>query len=289
MSNFEDDKRLHEILEMIGRVAALDFSKMLPTSEKNDMIDAISLGLNMLSEELNSNVVEKSKLDKVNQKLEKFAYTTAHDLKTPLNSINGLVDLLELTLKPQNGTDVHEILTRMKKTTGQMKDLVHGILDFSKTDVASIVKEVIDLHVLCKEIVDSDRIGERSTVKFSERLPVVMFSKLGLEQVIRNLLNNAVKYMNKEQGEITFHVKEEDTYFQIGIADNGPGIAPEYQESIFEMFNRIDIESNADSQGIGLATVKNILDAFGERVWVESVPGEGATFWFTLKKEKKES
>src|SRR5437762_11270853 len=87
----ENSKRLNNILDMIGRIASLDFSKTLQTSDKNDIIDAISLGLNMLGEELSSNVVEKTKLDEVNGKLKKFAYTTAHDLKSPLNSIIGLV------------------------------------------------------------------------------------------------------------------------------------------------------------------------------------------------------
>src|SRR5260370_30763321 len=85
--SYKDDSRLHAILDMIGKVAALDFSTTLPPGDKNDMIEAISVGLNMLSEELKTSVVEKSKLDEVNTKLEKFAYTTAHHIKSPLNSI----------------------------------------------------------------------------------------------------------------------------------------------------------------------------------------------------------
>ncbi len=119
------------------------------------MIDAISLGLNMLSEELNSNVVEKSKLDEVNRKLEKFAYTTAHDLKSPLNAITGLVFLLELTLNPNESSEAGQYITRLKHTTEQMKNLVHGILNYSKADMASVAREEMDLNVVLKEIVDT--------------------------------------------------------------------------------------------------------------------------------------
>jgi len=116
----ENSKRLGDILDMIGRIAALDFTAVLNPSSKNDVVDAIAVGLNMLSEELNSNVVAKTKLDEVNCKLERFAHTTAHDLKSPLNSIVGLVTILEIALKPDKDSEVHSCLLKIRETTTQI-------------------------------------------------------------------------------------------------------------------------------------------------------------------------
>ncbi|MEO7989424.1 MAG: HAMP domain-containing sensor histidine kinase [Chryseolinea sp.] len=272
---------------MIGRVAALDFSKTLSISDKNDMIDAIGLGLNMLSEELNTNVVERSKLDTVNSKLEKFAYTTAHDLRSPLNSITGLVTLLELTINPEENSEVHQYVVRLKKTTEQMKNLVQGILEYSIADTSSIEKQEIDLNEVFKEVIEIDQLSDCAIIKIENTLPKVVFNRSTMDQIIRNLLSNAIKYSDKKNCEITIRAKEADDHVLISICDNGPGIAKENQEKIFELFNKIDNESKIDSHGIGLATVKSVLEAVGEKIWVESTLNEGATFCFTLKKEKQ--
>ena len=271
---------------MIGRIAALDFSKALPTSDKNDMIDAIALGLNMLSEELNSNVVERSKLDDVNRKLEKFAYTTAHDLKSPLNSINGLVSLLELSINSGDLKEVHQYIEMLKVTTEKMKRLVQGILDYSRADATQVEKVEIDLIELFKEIIETDQLSFRADIKIVGTLPSVMFNRPALEQIIRNLLSNAVKHANKDLCQVVIRARENKEQHVICVSDNGPGIAQEDQERIFELFQKVSVVSKIDSHGIGLATVKSLLDAFGERIWVESILGKGSTFCFTIRKQK---
>lgn len=286
MSDLEHNKRLNDILDMIGRIAALDFSKTLPTSDKNDMVDAIALGLNMLSEELNVNVVEKAKLDFVNSKLEKFAYTTAHDLKSPLNSITGLLSLLEDSIKPDETSDVYLYIAKLKKTTEQMKNLVEGILIYSKASAHEIEQEKIDLNKAFNEIIEIDHISNDADIRIVGSLPIVFFSRSTIYQVIRNLLSNAVKYSDKDVCKIVVQAKEMEDHYQIMVSDNGPGIALENQDIIFKLFNTIDTTAKVDSHGIGLATVKSILEASGERIWVESTLGEGATFYFTLKKSE---
>lgn len=271
---------------MIGRIAALDFSQALPTSDKNDMIDAIALGLNMLSEELNTNVVERSKLDDVNRKLEKFAYTTAHDLKSPLNSINGLVSLLEQSIKSARFDEVHEYLELLKTTTEKMKSLVQGILDYSKADAGHIDIAEIDLNEVLKEVIETDRLASSADIKIVGSLPSVKFNRSGMMQIMRNLLSNAVKHGDKELCQVVVRVREKDEHYVICVSDNGPGIAPEDHEKIFELFHTVNPISKTDSHGIGLATVKSILDSFDERIWVESMPGKGSTFCLTIKKKK---
>lgn len=286
MSDFDQNERLNDILDMIGRIAALDFSRSLTTSDKNDMIDAIALGLNMLSEELNSNVVEKAKLDLVNSKLEKFAYTTAHDLRSPLNSITGLLSLLEDSINPDASSEVALFISKLKITTEKMKSLVEGILIYSKAGANEIVQEEIDLAQAFKEIIEIDDISKKAEIHIIHPLPIVFFNRSSLYQVIRNLLTNSVKHSDKDDCKITVQAKEKEDHYQIIIADNGPGIALENQAIIFKLFNKVDATTttNVDSHGIGLATVKSLLEDRGERIWVESVKGEGATFYFTIKK-----
>jgi signal transduction histidine kinase len=265
-------------------MAALDFSQVINTSDKHDMIDAIALGLNMMSEELNSNVVEKSMLDSVNRKLEKFAYTTAHDLKSPLNAINGLVNLMELSLASGKVEEVNEYIGLLNVTTEKMKTLVQGILDYSRVDAAHIDMTDLDLNAILKEVIEVDQLSSVADIKIVGALPNVFFNRSALDQIVRNLLNNAVKHTTDEICQIMIRYKDKGDHHQISVSDNGPGIPPQYHERIFELFHTGGVESNAESHGIGLATVKSILDSFGERIWVESSVGKGATFYFTLKK-----
>lgn len=284
--DYEKRQRLGNILDMIGRIAALDFSVQLDISEKNDMIDAISLGLNMLSEELNSNVVEKVKLDAVKNKLEKFAYTTAHDLKSPLNSIIGLVALLETGLKLDKKSDNYFYLLKLKEITEQMRRLISEILDYSKIPCTEIKKERIDLNKIFSEIIDLDRIALSAEVRIINQLPCVLFNKILIIQIIRNLLSNAIKHCDKEICRIEIEAWEMNDHYKVCVSDNGPGIALEDHEKIFELFRTIDSkDALKDSHGIGLATVKNVLESQGEKIWVESLQGRGAKFIFTIKKE----
>ena len=278
MSDFDHNERLNDILDMIGRIAALDFSRSLTITDKNDMIDAIALGLNMLSEELNANVVEKAKL-------EKFAYTTAHDLRSPLNSITGLLSLLESSIHPDASAEVSLYLSKLKITTEKMKSLVEGILIYSKAGADEIDLEEIDLNQAFKEIIEIDNISGEAEININSPLPNVFFNRSSLFQVIRNLLGNAVKYSDKEVCKIWVKAKEMENQYQIMISDNGPGIAMENQEEIFKLFNKVDPTTEVDSHGIGLATIKSLLEDSGERIWVESTVGEGATFHFTIKKK----
>ncbi len=278
------DKRLDAVLGMIARIAALDFSRELETSPANDMMDAIALGLNMLSEELESQVVAKSKLKEVNEKLEEFASVTAHDLKSPLNSQTGLINLLEHCLDAEENAEAFEYISRLKKMNNKMKCLVEGILEYSRTCSLEISNEVVDLNVLLKEVLETDNICKRASVTVESKLPKVWFTTTGGVQVIRNIIDNAIKYCDKPKCKITVKARELHDHYQISIADNGPGIDASYHEKIFDLFTKVHPYPKENSEGIGLATVKKIIESQKGRIWVESSTGNGASFIFTLKK-----
>lgn len=284
MAHLENDNRLNDILDMIGRIAALDFSQELPVSDKSDMLDAISMGLNMLSEELQTNVVEKSKINEVNAKLEKFAFTAAHDLKSPINAISGIIYLLERSIHEGSLEDTGSYVRILKESTEKMKNLVQGILEYSRVDTSQLELESISLESVIHEIVELDGIKKQARLHIIGDLPTVVFNKSAIFQVLRNLISNAIKYSNKDLCTIEVKAEEKGSYYQISVSDDGPGIAKENQDRIFELFNKIETAIKKDSQGIGLATAKNTLNTFGERIWVESEIGNGATFFFTISK-----
>lgn len=284
MGDQDNDKRLNDILDMIGSIASLDFSKVLEVSGRHDMIDAIALGLNMLSEELSAQVVARASLDELNDRLEQFAFTTAHDLKSPLNNQSGLLMILELSVNPAKGSDVEACINRLKLMNEKMKSLVEGILAYSVVHAREMTKEYIDLDELLLEVIDMDDVSRRADVTVDGKLPEIYFNRTAGIQVIRNLLDNAIKYSDKSKCKITIYSQDLGTHHQITFKDNGPGIDPKYHDKIFELFNKIEPSYKADSVGIGLATVKRIVDAGGGEIWVESEQGKGASFHFTLPK-----
>jgi signal transduction histidine kinase len=162
-----------------------------------------------------------------------------------------------------------------------MMNLVQGILDYSLSS-SELEKEPLNLHSIINEVMEIDQLTSRATVKFECELPSVDFNKPVMIQVMRNLLGNAVKYSDKEVCNISIKYEDSDQHTIISISDNGPGIAKENQEKIFELFNKIDADAKIDSHGIGLATVKSVLEAAGEKIWITSEVGEGATFHFTI-------
>lgn len=278
-----EDYRLNLILDKIGKMAALDFLEELETSEQNDVVDAIILGLNMLSEELHSNVVEKSQLHKVNDKLEKFALTAAHDLKSPINGMSGLISLLEHSISNNNKEETEQYLAMLKTTSEKMKELVVGILDYSRHNPSDMEIENIALPQVINEIVLMDHVDRFAKLHY-QSLPTVRSNKSALTQVFRNIFSNAIKYNDKEICEISLRAIEHEDHYELQVQDNGPGIAPENHSKIFQLFNRVEVAADVDSHGVGLASVKSILTSFNEKIWVESEPGKGATFCFTLQK-----
>lgn len=285
MSLSEDDNRLIDILDMIGNMAALDFSKVLITSEQNDMLDAIALGLNMLSEELNSQVVAKVKLNEVNKKLEKFAYTTAHDLKSPINAQSSLIYLLQLAIEDKNLDDIVVYSDKLKQVNSDMEKLVQGILEYSVKTNKDVGSVIINFNELLNEVIELDRANLKANITIISQLPTLPFNRTVGIQIFRNLIDNAIKYCDKEICEISIDTNEFDDYHEISVEDNGPGIAHDYQQSIFELFNKVDpILSNGASAGIGLSTVKSLIEAIGGSIRVESQLAKGAKFTLTVPK-----
>ncbi|MBN8655299.1 MAG: PAS domain S-box protein [Anaerolineae bacterium] len=225
-------------------------------------------------------------LESKNTELERFTYTVSHDLKSPLVTINGFLGYLEQDAASGNMDRLKKDMQRIQDAVNKMQRLLNELLELSRIGRMMNSPQVNSFNELIHEaleIVQGRLSGLNVRVDIQPNLPVISGDKPRLVEVLQNLLDNAAKYMgnqpnpcieigcqNKEDGKPVFFVR-----------DNGMGIAPEYHERIFGLFNKLD--STSEGTGIGLALVKRIIEVHGGKIWVESELGNGATFYFTLQ------
>lgn len=284
MNNNNLDNQIHKFIDMIGAMASLDFSKRLEAHVNDDPANVLAFGLNMLSEELEQNVVKKSRLTEVNTSLEKFTYTVAHDIRSPLNSAIGITSLLEMELGQDIPQHVAEYLALLKQVHQRIADMVKGILEYSKADFNTLNTEAIDIQSMCHDIAEEfDSRKVKLSILFPAAVPAIHYNKLAIWQLFSNLIGNAVKYNDKEVCEITVTCTERDLVYELSIKDNGPGIPAEKLEKIFDLFENFKSEDN-NSYGVGLSIVKKIVNQSNGDIWVESEPGKSTNFIFTVAK-----
>lgn len=284
MSEPQFDERLDAVLSMLKSIASLDFTRKLKLSSNADKIDAVAAGLNMLSEELKSNVIKRTELEEINKNLERFASIAAHDMKSPLSVLVSLTNLLEDELQDHPNKQVVKYLDMLRVTNNKMNKLIMGILEYSKTTLTVRQMLKIDLGKLFHKAAALYSTNEWVVISIGEGMPVVQHSETALTQIINNLLDNAVKYNDKEICQIEIQCTDQGDHYVISIADNGPGILPDDREKIFDLFENLKTKRE-NSMGIGLATVKKIVTDTNGRIWVEPSENQGAKFVFTIKKE----
>jgi signal transduction histidine kinase len=219
-----------------------------------------------------------------NQELDRFAIRVSHDLKTPLITVAGFLGYLEQDIRSGNHARAEKDLAQISEAAKTMGKFVDELLDLSR--VGRIVNPPRDVPF--EEIVQdalraADGIlkAKQVQVEMDAIFPFVHVDRVRVVQVMQNLITNAVKFMGDQPHPVIRIGFEEVDGAQIfSIEDNGIGIAPEYHERIFELFNKLNPE--IDGTGIGLGLVKRIIEVHNGKIWVESVPGNGSTFKFTL-------
>lgn len=226
-----------------------------------------------------------SELEAKNSELERFTYTVSHDLKSPLFTIRGFLGYLEQDALAGNHARMKSDMQRITDATEKMQQLLNDLLELSRVGRLRNEAEHIPFDALVREAVElvHGRIMERGVaVHIDSNMPVVYGDKPRLLEVVQNLVDNAAKFMGDQPDprvEIGWH-GEEDGRHVFCVRDNGIGISVEHHERIFGLFNKLDVK--ADGTGIGLALVKRIVEVHGGRIWVESEPGSGSAFYFTL-------
>lgn len=229
-------------------------------------------------------------LENKNAELERFTYTVSHDLKAPLITIRGFLGYIERDVQAGNIDRTKGDIQRIIAATDKLHRLLNELLELSRIGRLMNPPENIVLADLVQEVIKllEGRLRERNVqVKVQQDLPVLFGDAQRLQEVIQNLLDNAVKFMiDPTEPVIEIGTRgEEHGMPVIYVRDNGMGIAPEHHERIFGLFNKLDPQM--EGTGVGLAIVKRIVEVHGGRIWLESEPGKGTTFYFTFPCEQK--
>jgi signal transduction histidine kinase len=225
-------------------------------------------------------------LERTNHELDSFAYAASHDLRAPLRGIANLAQWIEedLTGTNQLRSETREMLELMRIRMHRMEGLIEGLLQYSRAGRAHKAPETVDVDRLLHELVDLLSPPESMTISIESEMPTMQTERLMLQQVFMNLIGNAIKHANRDDASIEISSKRVGPFHEFAIKDNGPGIAPEYHDRIWGIFQTLEPRDQVEGAGIGLALVKKIVESQRGRAWVESAPGSGATFRFLWRK-----
>ncbi|MBW3655228.1 MAG: PAS domain-containing protein [Gemmatimonadetes bacterium] len=220
-------------------------------------------------------------LEASNKELDQFAYVASHDLKAPLRGIANLSSWIEEDLGERVTDEAREHLELLRGRVDRMEGLIDGILQYSRAGRVREEPEEVDVQALVEEAEDLLALPAGFEVRVPEPLPRMVTERLPLQQVFMNLIGNAAKYNTSPGPWVQVTAGDLGSAFEFSVADNGPGIAPEYHERIFGIFQTLQARDKVEGTGIGLSLVKKLVESRGGRIWVESPPNGGATFRFT--------
>jgi signal transduction histidine kinase len=216
-----------------------------------------------------------------NEELDQFTYVASHDLKAPLRGIHNLSHWLEEDLGDRMTSEAREQLRLLRGRVQRMESLINGLLEYAHVGRAEGKLEQVNVSTLLGEIVDWISPPPDVEIQVVDGMPVFNADKLRLQQVLTNLIENAVKHRGQPGGHISVQCDAAGRFYRFSVADDGQGIERQYQQRIFGIFQTLMPRDRLEGTGIGLALVKKIVEGKGGEITVESVPGHGATFRFT--------
>ncbi|WP_159521544.1 ATP-binding protein [Sunxiuqinia indica] len=305
-----DRIRIEEMIEVIMKVGQGDLSVQLDLSGKDDLLDSLAMGLNMMIDDLGSThavEVQNEKFKQINTELEKaidraqeserlktaFLANMSHEIRTPLNSILGFSELLSPDLEEGQFEDYSEII---RNSGIQLLQIIDDILDFSKLEsnqlplffsLCNINKIMQEVYITQKQ---SKKLRQSDTIQLKE--PQIELSNdiylktdpVRLKQILNNLINNAIKFTKEGFVEFGFSIKagSRGEMIEFYVKDTGIGISDTKQKAIFERFIQVDSFSMKEGNGLGLSICKGLVELLGGVIWVESIVDEGSCFYFTL-------
>src|SRR5579884_4253027 len=229
-------------------------------------------------------------LQRSNEDLQRFAYAASHDLQEPMRTIASFSQLLARRNEGKLDEDSRLFLRIILNGVDRMVTLIRDLMEFARhTSTESPPPVAVDCNTVLGLALQhlQFKIAETGASIAFDRMPVVLSHETRLLQVFQNLIGNALKYCERKP-EIAITARREGSFWVIAIKDNGIGIPQEHQERIFGLFQRLHTREQYPGSGIGLATCKRIIEQYGGRIWVESTPGEGSTFYFTVRAAETE-
>jgi PAS domain S-box-containing protein len=220
-------------------------------------------------------------LEASNRELDQFAYVASHDLKAPLRGIANLSSWIEEDLGEHVTDEAREHLELLRGRVHRMEALIDGILQYSRAGRVREEPETVDVEALLREVVDLLGPPGHFAVRVAPGMPALVTERLPLQQVFMNLIGNAVKYNTDPDPWVEVSARDLGGAYEFSVADNGPGIAPEYHDRVFGIFQTLQARDKMEGTGIGLSLVKKLVERRGGRIRLESAEGAGAVFRFT--------
>jgi light-regulated signal transduction histidine kinase (bacteriophytochrome) len=223
-------------------------------------------------------------LERSNTDLQQFAYASSHDLSEPLRMVSSYVQLLAKRYRGQLDSDADEFIHYAVDGVARMQALIEGLLMYSRAGTSEYAIDEVD----CSEVMEATLFMLKTSIEESGAeitvgdLPVVQGDASQLSQLFQNLIGNAIKFVDQGPPRIEISCEREQEIWHFAFADNGIGIDPAHLDRIFSVFQRLHGRGEYPGSGIGLAICKRIVERHGGRIWVDSSPGEGSTFNFTI-------
>jgi light-regulated signal transduction histidine kinase (bacteriophytochrome) len=222
--------------------------------------------------------------------LEQFAYVASHDLQEPLRMVASFTQLLAKRYRAKLDQDADEFIGYAVDGATRMQQLINDLLAYSRVGTRGKSFKPEDCNVIFRQARDNlaKAIEDSSAIIFQDPLPMIFGDEVQLIQLFQNLIANAIKFHGPDSPQIQVTAERNGQEWVFAVKDNGIGIAPEHQERIFSIFQRLHQRSEYPGTGIGLAICKKIVERHGGRIWVESQVGAGSTFYFTIPEGKQQ-
>ncbi|MGV8144317.1 MAG: sensor histidine kinase [Methanothermobacter sp.] len=224
------------------------------------------------------------KLEVSNRELEQFAYVASHDLQEPLRMVSSFTQLLERKYKDKLDENADEYIEFIVDGAQRMKMLIDDLLAFSRINTAPMEIKYTKLQNVLDDVLFDIKttIDDNNATITSDSLPIIWCDPSQIKQLFQNLIANAIKFHDDELPRIHVSVQEYEDGWTFTVHDNGIGISLKHQEQIFDIFKRLHTREEYEGTGIGLAICKKIVERHGGKIWVESKPEKGSTFYFTI-------
>jgi PAS domain S-box-containing protein len=223
-------------------------------------------------------------LKAANEDLEQFAYSMSHDLREPLRTVNAFCQLLHRTYTGRLDPDADEMIRFCLDAAGRMDALTNDLLAYMRASSAEELAELVPVE----SAIEAARLNLKTSIEESgasltyDRMPVIRMAPVHAQQIFQNLIGNALKYRGSEPPKVHVAARQSGSNWIFSVQDNGIGIEQEYQAQVFGLFKRLHAGAGRSGTGIGLALCKKLVERYGGRIWVESEPGKGSVFSFSI-------
>jgi PAS domain S-box-containing protein len=227
-------------------------------------------------------------LTRMNAELEDFTHSVSHDLKEPLRGIEAFAGFIGEDYGDKLDEQGQRYVSVLRESAVRMKDLIDDLLQLSRIGRTRIEYSPVPLRSLVEDVTLELSFAlqqKHAELQLDRDLPTVPCDRVRMREVFKNLISNAIKYNDKPSPQINISCRPENGSFTFCVRDNGIGIDPQYHEKVFKIFQRLHHREEYEGTGVGLAICKKVIEAHGGRIWIESAPGEGTAFLFTIPRE----